>query len=185
MVAELIGPALLETLFPEGISRYAVGGLLVGLGAAVIYLATGIAAGASTFLESTLSYVSDQSRFQQYRSSRDWRVVFTLGIVAGAAIYALTFQSGLLSSSLYQPGTTGELREVGGFTFWLTDVQPWRLLLGGLLVGIGTRIGKGCTSGHGVCGVGSASKTSIVGVITFLLVAIVTAQIVMALQVTP
>ena len=185
MVSELIDPALYETLFPEGVSRYAVGGLLVGLGAAVIYLGTGIAAGASTFLESTLSYVSDQSRFQRYRSSRDWRIVFTLGIIAGAAVYALTFQSGLLSSSLYQPGTTGELREVGGLTIWLTDVHPWRLLLGGMLVGIGTRIGKGCTSGHGVCGVGSASKTSIVGVITFLAVAIGTAQIVLALGVTP
>ena len=185
MGPELFTSALYETLFPAGISRYAVGGLLVGLGAVVIYLGTGIAAGASTFLESTLSYVSELERFQQYRASRDWRIVFTLGIVAGAFVYALTFQSGLVSSGLYQPGTTGQLREVGGVTLWLTDVQPWRLLLGGLLVGIGTRIGKGCTSGHGVCGVGSASKTSIIGVITFLLVAIVTAQIVMALQVTP
>jgi len=185
MVADLLQPALIETLFPEGISRYAVGGILVGLGAAVIYLATGIAAGASTFLESTLSYVSDQSRFKRYRGSRDWRLVFTFGIVSGAALYALTFQSGLVSSSLYTPGTTGQLREVGGVTIWLTDVQPWRLFVGGVLVGIGTRIGKGCTSGHGVCGVGSASKTSIVGVITFMLVAIGTAQIVMALGVSP
>ncbi|APW99635.1 transporter component [Halobiforma lacisalsi AJ5] len=185
MVTELIDPALFETLFPEGISRYAVGGLLVGLGAVVIYLGTGIPAGASTFLESTLSYVSDQSRFQRYRGSRDWRVVFTLGIIAGAAAYAMSFQSGLVSSGLYEPGTTGQLREIGGFTIWLTEVQPWRLFLGGVLVGIGTRIGKGCTSGHGVCGVGSASKTSIVGVITFMLVAILTAQTVMALGVSP
>ena len=185
MVTELIDPTLYETLFPDGIGRYAVGGLLVGLGAAVIYAGTGIAAGASTFLESTLSYVSEQSRFQRYRGSRDWRVVFTLGIVAGAAVYALSFQSGLLSSGLYNPGTTGELRNVGGVTIWLTDVQPWRLFVGGILVGIGTRIGKGCTSGHGVCGVGSASKTSIIGVITFLAVAIGTAQVVMALGVSP
>jgi uncharacterized protein len=185
MLTELLVLALSAELFPNGISRYAVGGLLVGLGAVVIYLGTGIAAGASTFLESTLSYVSNQSRFQRYRSSRDWRVVFTLGIVAGAAIYALTFQSGLVSSGLYQSGSTGELREVGGLTIWLTDVQPWRLFLGGILVGIGTRIGKGCTSGHGVCGVGSASKTSIGGVITFLAVAIGTAQVVMALGVSP
>ncbi len=78
--------------------------MLVGLGAVVIYLGTGIPAGASTFLESTLSYVSDQSRFQQYVSSRDWRVVFTLGIIAGAFVYALTVQSGLVSSGLYEPG---------------------------------------------------------------------------------
>ncbi len=163
MFTELIAASLVETLFPNGIYRYAVGGLLVGLGAAVIYLGTGIAAGASTFLESTLSYVSGQSRFQRYRPSRDWRVVFTLGIVLGAAVYGVFWQ-----------GAT-----------WTTEVQPWRLLVGGLLVGVGTRIGKGCTSGHGVCGVGSASRTSFVGVATFLLVAIGTAQLVMAVGVVP
>jgi len=68
---------------------------------------------------------------------------------------------------------------------WTTDVQPWRLLVGGVFVGVGTRVGKGCTSGHGVCGVGSASKTSIVGVVTFLTVAIVTAQLVSELGVSP
>ena len=163
MLVELIVLSLTAELFPHGIERYAVGGLLVGLGVAVIYLGTGIIAGASTFLESTLSYVSDRSRFERYRASRDWRVVFTLGIVLGAAVYAVFWQ--------------GEA--------WTTDVQPWRLLLGGLLVGIGTRIGKGCTSGHGVCGVGSASPTSFVSVVTFLVVAIGTAQFVMALGVTP
>ena len=150
-------------LFPNGISRYAVGGLFVGLGVAVIYLGTGISAGASTFLESTLTYVSGLSRFQQYVGSRDWRVVFTLGIVLGAGAYAAVYQGGA----------------------WTTEVQAWRLLLGGVLVGVGTRVGKGCTSGHGVCGVGSASKTSLVGVVTFLLVAIGTAQLVAALGVSP
>ena len=163
LAVEPVVLSLAGELFPHGIERYAVGGVLVGLGAVVIYLGTGIIAGASTFLESTLSYVSGQSRFQRYRASRDWRVVFTIGIILGAAIYAVLWQ--------------GEA--------WTTDVQPWRLLLGGLLVGIGTRIGKGCTSGHGVCGVGSASPTSLVGVVTFLAVAIGTAQLVMALGVTP
>ena len=163
MVIEALPLQATAELFPNGISRYAVGGLLVGLGTVVIYLGTGISAGASTFLESTLSYVSDQSRFQQYVGSRDWRVVFTLGIILGAAVYAVVYQGGA----------------------WTTDVQPWRLLLGGVFVGIGTRVGKGCTSGHGVCGVGSASKTSIAGVLTFLAVAIVTAQLVSALGVSP
>ncbi|NLV15386.1 YeeE/YedE family protein [Haloarcula argentinensis] len=163
MVIEALPLQVTAELFPNGISRYAVGGLLVGLGTVVIYLGTGINAGASTFLESTLSYVSDRSRFQQYVGSRDWRVVFTLGIILGAAVYAVVYQGGA----------------------WTTDVQPWRLLIGGLFVGIGTRVGKGCTSGHGVCGVGSASKTSIIGVLTFLAVAIITAQLVSALGVSP
>ncbi|MGM0604995.1 MAG: YeeE/YedE family protein [Halobacteriota archaeon] len=163
MTIELLQSIPVGELFPNGISRYAIGGFFVGLGVAVIYLGTGIIAGASTSLESTLSYVSSRARFQQYRASRDWRVVFALSTVAGAAVYALAFQDGI----------------------WTTDVQLWRLFVGGVLVGIGTRVGKGCTSGHGVCGIGSASRTSIVGVVTFLVVAIGTAQLVMALGVSP
>ncbi len=184
MVIDPVPIQVAAELFPNGISRYAVGGLLVGLGVVVIYVGTGIPAGASTFLESTLSYASDQSRFRQYVGSRDWRLVFTAGIVVGAAAFAATFQSGVVTSPLYDPGTTGQLYEVAGVTLWLTDVQPWRLFAGGVLVGIGTRVGKGCTSGHGVCGVGSASKTSLV-VVTFLAVAVGTAQVVAALGVSP
>jgi len=152
-------------LFPNGVLPYAAGGLLVGLGVVVIYAGTGIIAGASTFLESTLSYVSGNARLNRpkYLASRDWRVVFTLGIVGGGALYALTLGGGA----------------------WTTEVQPWRLLAGGVLVGAGTRLGKGCTSGHGVCGVGSASRTSIVGVVTFLAVAVGVAALVSALGVTP
>jgi len=163
MVPDPVPLQVAAELFPNGISRYAIGGLFVGLGAAVIYVGTGISAGASTFLESTLSYVSGRSRFQQYVASRDWRLVFTLGIILGAAVYAVVYQGGA----------------------WTTEVAWCRLLIGGVFVGVGTRVGKGCTSGHGVCGVGSASKTSIAGVLAFLLTAILTAQLVAALGVTP
>jgi uncharacterized membrane protein YedE/YeeE len=161
----LASVALAADLFPRGVAQYVVGGLLVGLGATIVYLGTGIIAGASTFLESTLSYVSDASRFNRpsYVASRDWRVVFTAGIVAGAAAWGLGVDGGA----------------------WTTDVQWWRLLGGGFLVGVGTRVGKGCTSGHGVCGVGSRSKTSFVGVATFVSVAVGTAQLVAALGVSP
>ncbi|WP_416839564.1 YeeE/YedE family protein [Haloferax sp. DFSO52] len=159
-------PLLVDSLFPNGIAHYALGGLLIGLGTAIIYLGTGIIAGASTFLESTLSYVSDLPRFNKakYVASRNWRVVFTLSIIAGAAIYTLT---------------------LGGGEWWVSEVQPWRFALGGVLVGIGTRIGKGCTSGHGVCGVGSRSRTSFVNVATFMVVAIGVAQLLQALGVSP
>jgi uncharacterized membrane protein YedE/YeeE len=169
-LADLFGTGTVEALFPNGISRYAIGGLLVGLGTVLIYLGTGIAAGASTFLESTLSYVSGRSRFAKYRPSRDWRVVFTVGIIGGAAVYALIYQ--------------GDPWSIAG-SAWTTAVSPWRLFVGGILVGIGTRVGKGCTSGHGICGVGSVSRTSLVGVATFLLVAVVTANVVSALGVSP
>jgi uncharacterized membrane protein YedE/YeeE len=153
--------------FPRGILPYLVGGTLVGLGVAIIYVATGIIAGASTFLETTLSYVSDTDRFNRftYLQSRGWRLVFTAGIVTGAAVWGLALAP--------DPG------------IWTTEVRWWRLLGGGFLVGLGTRLGKGCTSGHGVCGVGSLSNASLVNVATFLAVAIGTAQVVQALGVTP
>jgi len=48
------------------------------------------------------------------------------------------------------------------------------MMVGGLLVGFGTRMGNGCTSGHGVCGLGRFSARSLVAVITFLITAMVT-----------
>ncbi|ADQ68990.1 transporter [Halogeometricum borinquense DSM 11551] len=164
-MSELVPLVVVGDLFPRGIWPYLLGGLLVGLGASGIYLSTGLIAGASTFLESTLSYVSDVPRFNRskYVQSRRWRVVFTAGIVSGAAVYGLVLDPGL----------------------WTTDVQWWRLLGGGFLVGVGTRLGKGCTSGHGVCGLGSLSNTSVVNVLTFLAFAIGTAQLVAALGVSP
>lgn len=153
----------IAALFPHGITRYAIGGVLIGIATALIYVGTGIKAGASSFLESTLSYVSKLDRFQQYVASRDWRVLFTLGIVAGAAVYAVLFT-----------GTT-----------WTTEIQWWRLLFGGVLVGVGTRLGKGCTSGHGICGVASGSKTSILNVVIFVGIAIGVAQLVQAVGVVP
>lgn len=153
------------TLFPNGVLHYLLGGALVGLATAAIYLGTGIHAGASTFLESTLSYVSDRERFQQYRfvESRDWRLVFTGGIVLGAAGYSLL---------------TGEFG-------WTTNVSPERLFVGGTLVGVGTRIGKGCTSGHGICGVGSLAEASLLNVLTFVLVAAGVAHLLLTLGVSP
>jgi uncharacterized membrane protein YedE/YeeE len=162
---DLVAVGFLEALFPRGMLHYLAGGVLIGLGVALIYLTTGIIAGASTFLESTLSYVSGLSRFDRpsFRRSRRWRLAFTAGIVSGAVVYTLASGSGP----------------------WTTDVQWWRLMGGGVLVGVGTRLGKGCTSGHGVCGIGSLSGTSIVNVVTFLAVAIGTAQAVAALGVVP
>lgn len=150
----------LAVLFPNGYVHYAAGGVLIGLSVAIIYLATSQFAGASTFLESTLSYVSDLPRFNEgtILATRDWRVVFTLGIVTGALAYTV-----LVAGS-----------------WWTTEVEWWRLLAGGVLVGVGTRIGGGCTSGHGVCGVGSASRTSLANVATFVCIGIGTALVMQA-----
>lgn len=164
LLTVLGGPSI-AGLFPRGISQYAIGGVLIGLGVSTIYLGTAITPGASTFFESTMSYVSQIPRFNQvkYLASRDWRVVFTLSMVAGAAVYALLLGGG----------------------GWTTNVQPWRLLVGGVFVGIGTRIGKGCTSGHGINGLASLSKTSVANVATFMSVAIGVALLMQAIGVTP
>jgi uncharacterized membrane protein YedE/YeeE len=55
---------------------------------------------------------------------------------------------------------------------------PWLLLLGGLLVGFGTSLGSGCTSGHGVCGLGRLSLRSLVATLVFLGFGIVTVFVV-------
>lgn len=161
----MIGPeiGILVEPFPRGIARYLLGGLFIGAGVSFIYLLTGRLPGASTFLESTLSYISSVPRFQRYRSSRDWRVVLVLGIVLGAAIYTLLVA-----------------REP-----FVTAVQPWRLLVGGVLIGAGTRLGKGCTSGHGICGIGSGSGTSVTNVAVFMTTAVGTALFVSSLGVAP
>jgi len=64
-------------------------------------------------------------------------------------------------------------------------VQLWRLALGGLLVGFGTRLSEGCTSGHGISGLASLSTTSLSAVVVFMGVAIVTANIVQLMGVLP
>ena len=149
--------------FPRGYAQYVLGGVFIGLGVSLIYVLTGIVPGSSTFLESTLTYVSRATQFAQYESTRTWRNVFTLGMISGGAVYVLV--------------VTGEI--------WTTDVQWYRLLGGGFLVGVGTRVGKGCTTGHGICGVASRSPTSIANVLVFMGVGILTATLVSALGITP
>jgi hypothetical protein len=86
-----------------------------------------------------------------------WRWVFLMGLLLGGA----TYEYGLAT----QPTPTS--------TF-----APWAMILGGLLVGFGTRMGSGCTSGHGVCGLGRLSTRSFVAVLTFLATGMLTVFVV-------
>ncbi len=56
----------------------------------------------------------------------------------------------------------------------VSSFAPVAMIVGGFLVGVGTRMGNGCTSGHGVCGLGRLSFRSLVAVITFMITAIIT-----------
>jgi len=153
-------------MFPLGIEPYLIGGLIIGAGVSLIYIATGLHATQSSFLTTTLSWFSKKKHFQKESNiqEREWRLFLAIGLVIGALIHTLTLSP------------TG---------FWTTSVQIWRLALGGLLVGFGTRLSQGCTSGHGISGLASLSKTSFYAVIVFMGVAIITANIVQMLGVSP
>ena len=153
-------------MFPLGIEPYLIGGIIIGIGVSLVYLTTGLHATQSSFFTTTLSWFSKRVHFQKERNikERNWRVVLATGLIIGALIHTLTFSP------------TG---------FWTTSVQLWRLFLGGLLVGFGTRLSGGCTSGHGISGLASKSKTSLYAVLVFMGVAIVTANIVQLLGISP
>jgi uncharacterized membrane protein YedE/YeeE len=153
-------------MFPLGIEPYLIGGILVGFGVSLIYIATGLHASQSSFFTTTLSWFSKRKHFQKEKNiqERNWRLFLAIGIILGAIIHTLTLSP------------TG---------FWITSVQIWRLALGGLLVGFGTRLSQGCTSGHGISGLASLSTTSLYAVITFMGIAIVVANIVHIFGVLP
>ncbi|MCG6295644.1 YeeE/YedE family protein [Vibrio vulnificus] len=121
-----------------------VGGILLGISALTMLLVNGKVAGISRILTGLLT-----------PKSRDfaWRLMFVVGMVSGGVL-AVTF--GAASASVASP-TSGVL-----------------IAAAGLLVGIGTRLGNGCTSGHGICGIGRLSKRSIVATAIFMAVAAMT-----------
>ncbi|WJV54763.1 YeeE/YedE family protein [Pectobacteriaceae bacterium CE90] len=85
-------------------------------------------------------------------TDRTWRLAFLIGIIASPILY-----------SLVAPLPASKID------------APWPVLItAGLLVGIGTRYGSGCTSGHGVCGLSRLSLRSLVATLTFMLVAFIT-----------
>lgn len=151
----------LASLFPQGWAHYLGGGVLIGAGVALLFVLTGRVGGMSTVYSSTWSWLSQRPFFQQPRflQSREWRLIYALGLVLGAGLWWLT---------------------LGGTQVQPLGVPAWRLVLGGLLVGFGARLSNGCTSGHGICGLGSLQFPSLVAVLTFMATAFVTANLVLA-----
>ena len=122
----------------------ATGGVLIGLAASLLLWLTGRIAGVSGILGGIL--------FPR-RGDVDWRVMFLIGLIGAAGLYLY------LVPGAYVPRS---------------DFPRVALVIAGLLVGFGTRMGNGCTSGHGVCGLGRRSGRSLAAVTTFMLVAIIT-----------
>lgn len=115
-----------------------LGGILIGLAAAILWWANGRLAGVSSVLGQA---------FLTSGSELSWRLCFLAGlVVAGAG-----------AATLYPEAVNFDLKAGYG-----------QIALAGVLVGFGTQLGAGCTSGHGICGMGRLSPRSIVATLCFV-----------------
>ena len=116
----------------------ATGGLLIGLSAALMMLLKGRIAGISGIIGGLL---------HPSQGDTSWRVLFLAGMMLAPFLWTLGGGALPTASAL---------------------VSDRLLILGGLLVGFGTRLGSGCTSGHGVCGLARRSPRSLAATLTFI-----------------
>lgn len=120
------------------------GGMLLGVSATLLLLLNGKIAGISGILGGL---------FTPKAQDTAWRWLFIIGLVVGGVFGVRLFAAEV---PLQYSSSTG------------------MLIIAGLLVGLGTRLGNGCTSGHGICGIGRLSLRSIVATGIFMLVAGIT-----------
>ena len=126
----------------------ALGGALIGISCALLLVLFGKVAGISGLVKSL---------FTPLKPDNVWKVCFITGLlIAGVA-------TSLIAPELLK----GEL-----------SLPPWLIIIAGLLVGVGTSLANGCTSGHGVCGMSRFSTRSWVSTCVFMLVAVITANLV-------
>jgi uncharacterized membrane protein YedE/YeeE len=115
-----------------------LGGALIGLAAAVLLVLTGKTAGVSGIVEGVLGCE---------KGEWGWKSAFLAGLVSGGLLLAWRMPTALASG----------------------PPRAWPLVIaGGVLVGFGARLGGGCTSGHGVCGIGRGSLRGLVGTVVFI-----------------
>ena len=125
-----------------------LGGALIGLAAVLLYRLNGRIAGISGIVHGL---------FARGTTDNLWRGLFIVGLIAGGLLYQ--FVSGT---------------PVAG----VANTPPSLVVLAGFVVGVGTRLGGGCTSGHGICGVARLSMRSVVATVTFLAFGMATATLV-------
>ncbi len=124
------------------------GGLLIGIAASMLLLLNGRIAGISGVLGGLIAFRQDQPRL--------WRVLFLAGLLIAPLAWAM-------ASTLPVATISADYIE---------------LIVAGLLVGVGTRYGTGCTSGHGVCGLSALSLRSLVATLCFMSSGIVAVYVV-------
>ena len=127
------------------------GGILIGLAGAVMLLGLGRIAGVSGLAARAAGLGGNGI-------ARSGAWMFILGLPLGALLVSLA--SGVISASFAS--------------------APY-VIVAGVLVGVGTRLGSGCTSGHGVCGVSRLSARSIVATVTFMAAGIATVAVMNAM----
>jgi len=123
------------------------GGLLIGLAATLLLLLNGRPAGVSGIVGGALF---------GFQGDLAWRIAFVVGLMIGPLLFAAT--RGAMPQITIQTGLTG-------------------LVAGGFLVGFGTQLGGGCTSGHGICGIARGSVRSFTATVAFMAVAMVTVYV--------
>ncbi|MBN9491168.1 MAG: YeeE/YedE family protein [Alphaproteobacteria bacterium] len=124
-----------------------LGGALIGVASVLLMMLTGRIAGISGILGGLLAPGA---------KDKAWRIAFVVGLIAAPLIFAA------MGRSLAVPDMPAS---------WLVVAAA------GLLVGFGTRLGSGCTSGHGVCGIARLSPRSIVATAIFMVAAVATVAI--------
>lgn len=125
-----------------------VGGLLIGISATLLLWFNGRIAGLSHIFSEALLGTEGRGR---------WRWYFIGGLLLGSVVYEYALP---------------------GLSTPRSALAPAAMIVGGFLVGFGTRLGNGCTSGHGVCGLGRLSTRSLVAVLTFMATAFITVWLV-------
>ncbi len=121
-----------------------LGGICIGLAATILLFANGRIMGISGILGDIISF--------KEKDQISWRIVFVIGVLTGPFLYLMIFEN--FKSEMVADRTL--------------------LIQAGLLVGLGTSIGSGCTSGHGICGISRLSIRSIVATFIFVVSGVVT-----------
>src|SRR4051812_37888646 len=125
----------------------AIGGALIGLSAVLLLMSTGRIAGISGIFSDLLNWRGED---------KGWRIAFLAGLILAPVL------AGLIGYGMVQSRLPSN---------WAV------IIVAGLMVGFGTRLGGGCTSGHGICGIARLSPRSIAATIVFMVMAIVTVAV--------
>lgn len=128
----------------ENVQNPLIGGIIIGVASTMMLAFNGKITGISGIIGGALKKITKDDY---------WRIAFILGLIFGAFVLYV------ISPHLFQ------------YEFKNSYLE---MIMAGVLVGYGTRLGSGCTSGHGVCGLPRFSARSLTATLTFMAVAVIT-----------